>query len=183
LRGLSVVGRRAGRSRHPADRGRRRGARAAKGGKPAGSFGRAAALSFKRQQDHDHLGGGMLLSDDLTLLAGTVPGYPGSPTRPHTSTPRSANNYRLSNLLAALGRAQLSRLDAMISRRREIRAQYVLGLSTSRPALPGSHRDGAATARTTAGSPASPWTPPVCPISVDTVIKSLDEEDIEARHL
>jgi dTDP-4-amino-4,6-dideoxygalactose transaminase len=33
-------------------------------------------------------------------------------------------NYRMSNLLAALGRAQLSRLDAMIARRREVRELY-----------------------------------------------------------
>jgi dTDP-4-amino-4,6-dideoxygalactose transaminase len=33
-------------------------------------------------------------------------------------------NYRLSNLLAALGRAQLRRLDAMISRRRALRDGY-----------------------------------------------------------
>jgi dTDP-4-amino-4,6-dideoxygalactose transaminase len=33
-------------------------------------------------------------------------------------------NYRLSNILAALGRAQLSRLDSMIERRRRLRARY-----------------------------------------------------------
>lgn len=33
-------------------------------------------------------------------------------------------NYRLSNLLAALGRAQLSRLDSMIYSRRQLRIQY-----------------------------------------------------------
>src|SRR5699024_11300505 len=33
-------------------------------------------------------------------------------------------NYRLSNLLAALGRAQLRRLDEMIARRRAIRRRY-----------------------------------------------------------
>jgi dTDP-4-amino-4,6-dideoxygalactose transaminase len=33
-------------------------------------------------------------------------------------------NYRLSNVLAALGRAQLSRLDGMLVRRREIRDGY-----------------------------------------------------------
>src|SRR5699024_9138172 len=33
-------------------------------------------------------------------------------------------NYRLSNILAALGRAQLTRLDEMITRRREIRTTY-----------------------------------------------------------
>ena len=33
-------------------------------------------------------------------------------------------NYRMSNILAALGRAQLSRLDEMIGRRRQMRALY-----------------------------------------------------------
>jgi dTDP-4-amino-4,6-dideoxygalactose transaminase len=33
-------------------------------------------------------------------------------------------NYRLSNVLAALGRGQLTRLDAMIARRRAIRDRY-----------------------------------------------------------
>ena len=33
-------------------------------------------------------------------------------------------NYRLSNLLAALGRAQLTRLDEMLARRRRIRERY-----------------------------------------------------------
>ncbi len=33
-------------------------------------------------------------------------------------------NYRLSNLLAALGRAQLTRLEAMIGRRRDMRRHY-----------------------------------------------------------
>jgi dTDP-4-amino-4,6-dideoxygalactose transaminase len=38
-------------------------------------------------------------------------------------------NYRLSNVLAALGRAQLFRLDGMIARRRAIRQMYVDGLA------------------------------------------------------
>ena len=33
-------------------------------------------------------------------------------------------NYRLSNLLAALGRAQLARLGPMVERRRELRSHY-----------------------------------------------------------
>lgn len=33
-------------------------------------------------------------------------------------------NYRMSNILAALGRAQLSRLDGMLARRRQIRGLY-----------------------------------------------------------
>ena len=34
-------------------------------------------------------------------------------------------NYRLSNLLAALGRAQLARLDSMIERRRALKLRYL----------------------------------------------------------
>jgi len=45
------------------------------------------------------------------------------------STPKSGLNYRLSNVLAALGRAQLFRLDGMIARRRAIRQMYVDGLT------------------------------------------------------
>ena len=37
-------------------------------------------------------------------------------------------NYRMSNLLAALGRAQLARLDSIVSRRRAIRDRYAEAL-------------------------------------------------------
>jgi len=38
-------------------------------------------------------------------------------------------NYRMSNLLAALGRAQLAGLDAKVARRRAIKAQYRASLA------------------------------------------------------
>jgi dTDP-4-amino-4,6-dideoxygalactose transaminase len=48
----------------------------------------------------------------------------------HTETGFSyRRSYRLSNVLTALGRAQLSRLDGMFACRREIREMYVEGLS------------------------------------------------------
>jgi dTDP-4-amino-4,6-dideoxygalactose transaminase len=157
---------------------------ASKNGKPAGSFGRAAALSFNGNKIMTTSGGGMLLSDDLTLLARAR--YLSSQARqpvPHYEHTEVGYNYRLSNVLAALGRAQLTRLDSMIARRREIRAQYVLGLSD----IPGLRFLG----RTGMGSDREDncWLtcitldPTRCPISADTVIKSLAEEDIEARHL
>lgn len=95
-------------------------------GKPAGSFGRAAALSFNGNKIMTTSGGGMLLSDDAELIArarylSTQARQP-VPWYEHTEI---GYNYRLSNLLAALGRAQHSRLDAMIARRREIRDAYV----------------------------------------------------------
>ena len=49
-------------------------------------------------------------------------------------------NYRLSNVLAALGRAQLARLDSMIARRRDIRGLRRGG--RRRPWHPGVRRGG-----------------------------------------
>lgn len=95
-------------------------------GKPAGAFGRAAALSFNGNKIMTTSGGGMLLSDDEELLdraryLSTQARQP-VPWYEHTEI---GYNYRLSNILAAVGRAQLGRLDGMITRRREIRRQYM----------------------------------------------------------
>lgn len=98
-------------------------------GAPAGSFGRAAALSFNGNKIMTTSGGGMLLSDDEELLGrarylSTQARQP-VPWYEHTEI---GYNYRLSNILAAIGRAQLSRLDEMIDRRRDIRRQYIEAL-------------------------------------------------------
>lgn len=99
-------------------------------GRPAGSFGRSAALSFNGNKIMTTSGGGMLLSDDLDLLARAR--YISTQARQpvawyeHTEV---GYNYRMSNILAALGRGQLSRLDGMIERRREIRDHYEKALA------------------------------------------------------
>src|SRR5699024_8942279 len=95
-----------------------------------GSFGRAAALSFNGNKIMTTSGGGMLVSDDGDLIErarylSTQARQP-VPWYEHTDI---GYNYRLSNLLAALGRAQLSRLDDLIARRRAIREQYAAGLA------------------------------------------------------
>ncbi|UTT66880.1 DegT/DnrJ/EryC1/StrS family aminotransferase [Janibacter sp. CX7] len=94
-------------------------------GRAAGSFGRAAALSFNGNKIMTTSGGGMLLSDDAELIdharkLSTQSREP-VPWYEHTEI---GYNYRLSNVLAALGRGQLQRLDGMIARRREIRDRY-----------------------------------------------------------
>lgn len=91
----------------------------------AGSFGRAAALSFNGNKVMTTSGGGMLLSNDPDLLGrarylSTQARQP-VPWYEHTEI---GYNYRLSNILAALGRAQFARLDEMIARRRSIREHY-----------------------------------------------------------
>jgi dTDP-4-amino-4,6-dideoxygalactose transaminase len=92
---------------------------------PAGSFGQVAALSFNGNKIMTTSGGGMLLSGDETLArhARFLSTQAREPVA-HYEHRHVGYNYRMSNVLAALGRAQLTRLDSMIERRREIRQRY-----------------------------------------------------------
>lgn len=91
----------------------------------AGAFGVASALSFNGNKIMTTSGGGMLLSEDGALAARArfLSTQARKPVA-HYEHEHIGYNYRLSNILAALGRAQLTRLDGMIERRREIRRAY-----------------------------------------------------------
>lgn len=104
-------------------------------GRAAGSFGRASALSFNGNKIMTTSGGGMLLTDDESF-AGRVRYLATQARQPvvHYEHTDIGYNYRMSNLLAALGRAQLSRLDEMIARRRDLREAYK-GLFASVPGV------------------------------------------------
>ena len=94
-------------------------------GKPAGSFGDAGILSFNGNKIMTTSGGGMLLTHDEELAKHVR--YLSTQARQpvaHYEHVDIGYNYRLSNILAALGRAQLSRLDEMMKRRREWRERY-----------------------------------------------------------
>lgn len=94
-------------------------------GRAAGSFGRASIVSFNGNKIMTTSGGGMLLTDDADLAQHVR--YLATQARQpvvHYEHTDIGYNYRMSNLLAALGRAQLARLDAMIARRREMRELY-----------------------------------------------------------
>jgi dTDP-4-amino-4,6-dideoxygalactose transaminase len=98
-------------------------------GRPAGSLAPAAVFSFNGNKVITTSGGGMLVSDDGDLIAharklATQAREPA----PHYEHTEAGFNYRLSNLLAALGRAQLHTLPARIAARRAIRARYVEAL-------------------------------------------------------
>ena len=94
-------------------------------GQAAGSFGRAAVLSFNGNKILTTSGGGMLLTHDAAL-ADRARYLATQARRPvaHYEHTDVGYNYRLSNLLAALGRAQLRRLDAMMARRRAWHDRY-----------------------------------------------------------
>ncbi|GAB3800117.1 aminotransferase class I/II-fold pyridoxal phosphate-dependent enzyme [Humibacter antri] len=94
-------------------------------GRPAGSFGTASALSFNGNKIMTTSGGGMLLTDDREVAAHVR--YLSTQARQpvvHYEHTEIGFNYRLSNLLAALGRGQLTRLDEMMARRRRVREAY-----------------------------------------------------------
>lgn len=94
-------------------------------GKAAGSFGAASIVSFNGNKIMTTSGGGMLLTDD-EAFAKHVRYLATQARQPvvHYEHTDIGYNYRMSNLLAALGRAQLSRLDEMIAKRREMRELY-----------------------------------------------------------
>lgn len=94
-------------------------------GRPAGSFGTAAVLSFNGNKVISTSGGGALLTDDERFAERVR--YLSTQARqpaPHYEHTEIGYNYRLSNVLAALGLAQLERLDEMIARRRRLREGY-----------------------------------------------------------
>ena len=94
-------------------------------GKPAGSFGTMSVLSFNGNKIMTTSGGGALVSDETALVqrARHLASQARQPV-PHYEHEEVGYNYRLSNLLAAVGRAQLARLDRFIERRREINRTY-----------------------------------------------------------
>ncbi|MEV4987889.1 DegT/DnrJ/EryC1/StrS family aminotransferase [Pseudarthrobacter sp. LMD1-1-1.1] len=94
-------------------------------GRPAGAWGDIAIFSFNGNKIITTSGGGMLLTDD-GRVAERVRYLATQARQPvvHYEHTEVGYNYRLSNLLAALGRAQLVRLDSMIEKRRQHRDTY-----------------------------------------------------------
>ena len=94
-------------------------------GAPAGSQGTAAALSFNGNKIATASSGGAVVTDD-DALADRVRHLATQAREPvvHYEHLEVGFNYRLSNILAALGLAQLARLDELISARRAHRARY-----------------------------------------------------------
>jgi perosamine synthetase len=95
-------------------------------GRHTGNVGRVSALSFNGNKVVTTGGGGAVLTNDATL---------GRRAKHLTTTARTPHrwnflhdevgyNYRLPNLNAALGCAQLERLPSMVDRKRRLAARY-----------------------------------------------------------
>lgn len=149
-------------------------------GQPAGSFGCTAALSFNGNKIMTTSGGGMLLTDDAVVAARAR--YLSTQARQpavHYEHTEIGFNYRLSNVLAALGLAQLERLDEMVGRRRALRERYAQ-LFADRPDVTILHRPGDAEDNcwltAVRVDPQAGWT-------TEDLRKALDAADIESRPL
>lgn len=100
------------------------------GSRKAGAFGECAAFSFNGNKIITTSGGGMLVTDrrDIAERARHLSTQARQPA-PHYEHEDIGFNYRMSNLLAAVGRGQLAGLDRKIEQRREINRVYRAALS------------------------------------------------------
>jgi pyridoxal phosphate-dependent aminotransferase EpsN len=94
-------------------------------GKKCGSLGKLGVFSFNGNKIITTSGGGMLLSDDEAMIAkarfwATQARDPAS----HYEHSEIGYNYRMSNLLAAVGRPQLAEIEARVEKRRKIFDRY-----------------------------------------------------------
>jgi dTDP-4-amino-4,6-dideoxygalactose transaminase len=88
-------------------------------GRSAGTFGRAGIYSFNGNKIITTSGGGMLVSDDENLVAHARKlATQARDSAPHYQHSEIGYNYRLSNVLAAIGRAQLCVLEDRVAARR-----------------------------------------------------------------
>lgn len=148
-------------------------------GKKSGSFGYFGIYSFNGNKIITTSGGGMLVSNDepklkqarfLATQARDVAIY-----YQHSVI---GYNYRLSNVLAGIGRAQLGVLDERVAARREVYRRYVEALKEIEginfmPELEGTYSNRWLTALT--------LNPERISITPSELIHALSKENIEAR--
>jgi len=102
-------------------------------GKHTGSFGKLAALSFNGNKTITSGGGGMILTDD-EALARRAKHITTTAKQPHPYEfvhDEIAYNYRLPNINAALGCAQMESLPRLLASKRDIANTYAEFFSKS----------------------------------------------------
>ncbi len=99
-------------------------------GRASGSFGRVGIYSFNGNKIITTSGGGMLVADDADLVARArkLASQARDPA-PHYEHVEVGFNYRMSNVLAGIGRGQLRVLDQRVAGRRAVHDAYRQGLA------------------------------------------------------
>ncbi len=95
-----------------------------------GTFGTLGIVSFNVNKIITTTGGGALVSNDENLIekAKKLASQAREPT-PHYQHTQIGYNYRMSNILAGIGRTQLKNIDERVSQRRQIFETYKTQLS------------------------------------------------------
>lgn len=148
-------------------------------GKASGSFGKFGVFSFNGNKIITTSGGGMIISNDVEALkkARFLATQARDPA-PHYQHSEMGFNYRMSNILAGIGRAQLEILEERVDARRLIFERYYKELSPIpeiqfMPELENTRSNRWLTTLTINEDEAG--------VSVKSVIESMAEENIEAR--
>ncbi|MCQ6275286.1 aminotransferase class I/II-fold pyridoxal phosphate-dependent enzyme [Bacillus sp. V3B] len=148
-------------------------------GKASGTFGGFGVYSFNGNKIITTSGGGMLISNDVEALkkARFLATQARDPA-PHYQHSVTGFNYRLSNILAGIGRAQLEVLDERVKARREIFQRYYDHLSSIpgiqfMPELEETYSNRWLTALLVAEEKLG--------VSKDSLLRALAEKNIEAR--
>jgi perosamine synthetase len=151
---------------------------AAVGGRRAGGLGHIAAFSFYANKMITTGEGGMLTTDDGNLAARC------RLLRDHAMPPQKRYwhdevgfNYRMTNLQAAVGVAQMERIDEFIARKRQIAQWYCEGLAD----LPGITLPGEAPGCTNIYWMVSILIDPPFPLERDVLIPALRAQGIDSR--
>ncbi len=148
-------------------------------GKKSGSFGRFGILSFNGNKIITTSGGGALVSGDPEALKRAR--YLASQARQqarHYEHTEVGYNYRLSNLLAAVGRAQLEVIEERIAAKKRVNERYreALGRTGGFSFMPGPEEG-----RSTYWLTSLTVEKKKCGVSRDDLIEALENENIEAR--
>lgn len=95
------------------------------GGKMCGTFGKLNILSFNGNKIITTSGGGALLSEDGALIAkARFLATQARDNAPHYQHSHIGYNYRMSNVVAAIGRGQMQVLPGRVNKRRENFERY-----------------------------------------------------------
>lgn len=148
-------------------------------GKPSGTFGRFGVYSFNGNKIITTSSGGMLVSnEDAALQHARFLATQAKDPAPYYQHSTVGFNYRMSNILAGIGRAQLEVLKERVQARRAIFDRYKQGLCLISgiqlmPELENTKSNRWLTALTIDEK--------VLGTSVNTILNFLNEENIEAR--
>ena len=148
-------------------------------GKVPGTFGGAGVYSFNGNKIITTSGGGMVVSDDKNLIE-KIKFWATQARDPEIYYQHSelGFNYRMSNILAAIGRGQLRVLEERVEKKRAIFDRYLETLGD----LPGiEFMPEPDYGRATRWLTCLTIDPKVAGIDRDAVIKELEKHNIEAR--